>query len=233
MTISGAGECGHPLPRGARAHARYCSSSCRQAAYRRRLDPDLRPRGARAGRAGQPAGSLRVIPGGAGSAASEQNRALSPATVSSPRSTDRDVIPLHAHSGRLCAVCMTHRHERIRVAPRARASAEILAAAMRREGGDIGPAIDAGYSYRHALRIRAGWRGAGRSGAPVPYTSRGYANGYPTGGSPEALAQLTGRPHERPTHGADVLARIRIATARATDLAVGAHRLLELSRARA
>jgi hypothetical protein len=220
--------CGHILEAGVRTDARWCSPACRQSAYRRRVNPELRPRHARP----------RLLPGRSvdASAPERDHRESSPAVVrlepdriARSRAGARSTLPPHLHRGRLCAVCTTAAHLEVRVT--GRKSPELLAGEMRRAGGDYGPAMDAGYSYRHALRIRAGWRGAGRTGAPVPYDSRGYHNGYPVGRSPEQLARYTGRPVPRPSHGRDVLAKSRVALLRGAELASLAARLLELSRA--
>ena len=46
---------------------------------------------------------------------------------------------------------------------RRRYPAELIAARIRRDGGDVwGAVLDYGISYSHACRIRAGWRPRGR-----------------------------------------------------------------------
>lgn len=219
--------CGHQLPRGARAHALYCSPACRQAAYRRRVNPELVARGARRLEART---ELRILEGGVGTvdalpSPSEIRRSLGFAPEPSrltrePRSTDT----VHACTGRVCAVCTTERFLEIRVPTRARIrrSPELVAEAMRAEGGDLGPALDAGYGYRQALRIRAGWRGDGRLAEPIPYTSRGYYSGLKSGPAQDR------RPTDAPHYGADVLERTRDVLERARVLAELAVLALEL-----
>ena len=51
---------------------------------------------------------------------------------------------------------------------RRRYSADLIAARIRQDGGDVWGAVLAfGVSYGHATRIRRGWRPAGRSAAPI------------------------------------------------------------------
>jgi hypothetical protein len=135
--------CGHRLEAGTRGHARWCSSACRQAAYRRRINPELRARGDRRDRP-----RLAVLDGGSALDARLQNRRPSarpdvvPATSPRRPTGDEPTIPPHAHSGRLCAVCMSSRHLEVRVAPRARRSAELLAHEIRKARGDTGRPVE-------------------------------------------------------------------------------------------
>ena len=92
-------------------------------------------------------------------------------------------VPLHVHNPRLCATCMPVRFTAIKAAPHARVPAAAVAAKIARTPGhDVWPAVlEFGISYRHALAIRAGFRGAGRRAAAIPYASRGYINGQRPG----------------------------------------------------
>jgi hypothetical protein len=100
--------------------------------------------------------------------------------------SDSDVpagVPSHVCNPRLCATCMPVRFAAIRTASHARVNAAAVAAKIARTPGhDVWPAVLAfKISYRHALAIRAGWRGGGRQAAPIPYASRGYINGQRPG----------------------------------------------------
>ena len=51
---------------------------------------------------------------------------------------------------------------------RRRLPVELIAARIRRDGGDVwGAVLTFGVSYGHACRIRAGWRPAGHRAAPI------------------------------------------------------------------
>lgn len=199
-TKRNARACGHPLPETARRDARYCSPACRQAAYRERHGAT--PRGRRA-----PA--LVVVDGtgrlGAGHVA--ENQESDPPTPGFPpplesEPTGARAVPAvpadHAHNGRLCAACMSARHAELRRAPRARRSAEPIAATIRRDRGQVWGAVrEYGITYEHALRIRRGWRGAGRTAPAIRYRSRGWTEAGPNGGGRRwrelQLAELRGR----------------------------------------
>jgi hypothetical protein len=59
-----------------------------------------------------------------------------------------------------------------------------LADGIEKASGDVWPAINRfNISYPHALRIRNGWRGAGRVAAPLPYHSRAWTSGRRNGWS--------------------------------------------------
>jgi len=203
--------CRHALPAGARADSRYCSPACRQAAYRRRIDPQLTPRGARR----SPAVDNRVDAGptieagtpGTGHPPRVEQRAATPSVVS---------IPGHVHSpsARLCVECVTSRHAQLQPAPRARVSAELVAHVIRHtpHGSVHVAARRFGISTRHAERIRAGWRGAGRLADPIPHRSTGWVDGYHTGHDPETRAYMTGEAQLAYRHpSADVRARAPLA----------------------
>lgn len=168
-------QCFEALPAGTLARARYCSSPCRQAAYRRRAAglPELEA----------PALSVGPTPyvdDGAQNRKSLRTRSPRPTVAArlSVVSTDHD------HSPRLCAHCTQERYLEIRPAPRARVSAELVAARIRRAHGNVWPAVVAfGISYRHALTIRAGWRGDRRRVEPLHYRSRGWQSGRRPGWS--------------------------------------------------
>jgi hypothetical protein len=103
------------------------------------------------------------------------------------------VVHDHEHSPRLCATCTERRYLEIRPAPRARVSAELVAARIRADGGAVWGAVrDFGIGYRHALDIRAGWRGAGRTAEPIPYSAGGWTNGRRHGWSVDRLRVLPG-----------------------------------------
>lgn len=183
--------CGAPFE-ARRSTARYCSDACRQVAFRRR--------GAEA---------RRAVYG----SATDPNRLPEPLEAHHPRSdpkrakharrvetSDLSPIPMHAHDGRLCVPCITARHEQLKPAPRARVSAAAVAARIRADHGDVFGAVSAfGISYEHALRIRRGWRGAGRSAEPIPFRSRGWVGdgsghrvGWHSRAGAQSLAQLYG-----------------------------------------
>jgi hypothetical protein len=93
----------------------------------------------------------------------------------------------------LCATCIARRYLEIRPAPRARISPTLIAARIRADGGDVWPAVLAlGVSYRHALEIRAGWRGARRLAEPIPYRARGWISGRRPGWSERSLRIIAG-----------------------------------------
>jgi hypothetical protein len=55
---------------------------------------------------------------------------------------------------------------------RRHAPAELIAAAIRRDAGNVWPAVAAfDVSYRHATRIRAGWRPGGERADPIRHRS--------------------------------------------------------------
>jgi hypothetical protein len=65
-------------------------------------------------------------------------------------------------------VCVERRYLELRRAPRARIAAELVADRIRAARGAVWPAVlELGIGYRHALAIRAGWRGAGRYVEPI------------------------------------------------------------------
>lgn len=99
-------------------------------------------------------------------------------------------VPPHVCNPRLCAVCLPVRFAAIKAAPHARVPAAAVAAKIARTPGHtVWPAVlEFGISYRHALAIRAGFRGAGRRAAAIPYASRGYVNGQRPGW--QALREL-------------------------------------------
>jgi hypothetical protein len=166
-------RCGHALPAGSRRHARWCSNACRQSAYRAR----------RAGPA-EPVARVdeRVENHGSGSRARRAHRSAPPVAV--PRSGAHAVEVPHEHSPRLCAVCMEARTIELRRAPRARVNAELVARRIRADGGDVdGAAHEFGLEYSHANAIRRGFRGAGRTAEPIPYSSRGWTSGRRNGWS--------------------------------------------------
>jgi hypothetical protein len=81
---------------------------------------------------------------------------------------------------------MGERHAELKAAPRARVPAALVAEAIAEAGGDVWPAINryhVSYPHAHALRIRSGWRGAGRLAAPLPYHSRAWTSGRRNGWS--------------------------------------------------
>lgn len=182
LTLSALGvtaKCGHALPRLARSDARWCSDACRQYAYRVRRDAAKRDRNA----AVIPAGITQLRASSATSSVVDpaSGSAVPVELVADPES-DLLVIPPHAHDARLCAVCMTLKLEAVRRAPGARVNAEAVAGTIRRARGDVWRAvIEYGISYSHALRIRAGWRGAGRQAPAIRYRSRGWTDGAQNG----------------------------------------------------
>ena len=179
-------KCGDPLPAGARRDARYCGNACRQADFRRRrhigASDELAPV------LGRPGPSESIDSSAQNHESIRARRILRPvaAVVSAV-----PVVDDHEHSPRLCAVCTERRYLEIRPAPRARVSAELVAARIRADGGSVWGAVNAfGISYRHALEIRAGWRGAGRLGEPVAYAAGGWINGRRNGWSVDRLRAL-------------------------------------------
>ena len=103
----------------------------------------------------------------------------------------------HVHDARLCAPCMAARFATLNPRPRRRGrhSADLIAQTIRLHGGSVWPAVvEYGVSYRHACRIRAGWRPGGRRAIPVPYVSRGWIDGERGGSWTEAeLREAWGR----------------------------------------
>jgi hypothetical protein len=89
----------------------------------------------------------------------------------------------HIHDRRLCPPCVVGRFIGLNPRPRRqRHSPELVAQSIRAHGGDVLPAVVAfGVSYRHACRIRAGWRPGGRRSVPIPYESAGWSNGQRIG----------------------------------------------------
>ena len=196
--------CRHALPAGARADSRYCSPACRQLAYRRRH-----------GVLGRPTVDNRVDAGstieagttGTGHPPRVEQRAATPSVVP---------IPEHVHSpsARLCVECVTSRHAQLQPAPRARVSAELVAHVIRHtpHGSVHVAARRFGISTRHAERIRAGWRGAGRLADPIPHSSVGWTDGYHNGHDPVTVAYMTGQAQLAYRHpSADVRARAPLA----------------------
>ena len=151
-------RCGGPIPPGARRDARYCSSPCRQAAYRRRAT-------------GQPAGELVALPRQLSTVAPAY---AAPSTRAHARRVAARIEPVsiaaadHDHSSRLCAVCMTRRHESIRRARHGRVSAEIVAQRIRRDRGVVWGAV---HRVRDQLFARA--RDPGRLARRAPHGARG------------------------------------------------------------
>jgi hypothetical protein len=79
---------------------------------------------------------------------------------------------------------MGERHAELVAAPRARVSAALVAEAIDKAHGNVWPAINRFHiSYPHAVRIRNGWRGAGRVAPPLPYHSRAWTSGRRNGWS--------------------------------------------------
>jgi hypothetical protein len=110
-----------------------------------------------------------------------------------PRLTSPVPVDAHTHTPRLCAWCMTERYLELRPARRSRVSAELVAARIRRAHGNVWPAVVAyGISYRHALAIRAGFRGEGRLAEPIPYSAGGWTNGRRNGWAADRLRLLPG-----------------------------------------
>jgi hypothetical protein len=104
--------------------------------------------------------------------------------VVAPRDLVLSEVVDHDHDARLCAPCACRRYREIRRAPRATVNADLVAATIREAGGDVWPAVvEHGISYRHALAIRAEWRGADRRAEPIPYRSRGWVDGRRNGWS--------------------------------------------------
>ena len=92
-----------------------------------------------------------------------------------PRQTGRPSLTLSEERPRLNAAWITRRHLQLVAAPRTRVHPELVAAAIRADGGDVwGAVVRFGISYGHALRIRRGWRGGARWAEAIPYRSRGY-----------------------------------------------------------
>ena len=92
---------------------------------------------------------------------------------------------------------MTRRHEEIRTARRGHVSAELVAERIRADAGNVWPACRIfGVSYRHALEIRAGWRGDGRRAEPIPYSAGAWTNGRKNGWSAERELVLVGSREE-------------------------------------
>ena len=93
------------------------------------------------------------------------------------------LVPPHVHNPRLCATCMPVRFAELKTAPHAKIPAAAVAAKIRRTPDhSVWPAVaEFGISYRHALAIRAGWRGGGRQASPIPYASRGWYSGHRPG----------------------------------------------------
>jgi hypothetical protein len=89
---------------------------------------------------------------------------------------------LHEHDPRLCAPCTSRRYREIRRAPRATVDAELVARTIAARGV-WAAVVEHGIGYRHALAIRAGWRGDGRRAEPIPYRSRGWVDGRRNGWS--------------------------------------------------
>lgn len=106
-------------------------------------------------------------------------------------SGDAFVLP-HIHDARLCAPCMAARFRTLNPGARRPAvAAEAVAAEIRRHDGNVWPAVIAfGISYRHACRIRAGWRPGGRRAFAIPYVSRGWISGARAGGAPWTESEL-------------------------------------------
>lgn len=98
----------------------------------------------------------------------------------------------HLHDRRLCAPCIAARF--VALNPRTRRirhSPELIAQEIRLHGGNVWPAIITfGISYRHACRIRAGWRPGGQRAVPVPYVSRGWISGQRVGSWTESELRL-------------------------------------------
>lgn len=90
----------------------------------------------------------------------------------------------HDHDARLCVTCTARRHAELNPsARRHHVSVELVAARIRRDDGDVWGAINAfDISYRHACRIRNGWRPGGRRAPAIPYRSRGWISGARVGG---------------------------------------------------
>ena len=64
------------------------------------------------------------------------------------------------------------------------ARAEWIAGLIRRDHGNVWPAMrEMGISYGYACQIRRGWRPSGVQAEPIPYRSRGWANGRRVGWS--------------------------------------------------
>jgi len=173
----------------ARETAVWCSGACRVAAHR-------------AARAGAPISTIPAaveLPSGAQLDGRADN--VGPGS-SGPRpiAARLSAVPVeadHDHSPRLCATCMTRRHEEIRPARRSHVSAELVARQIRADAGNVWPACRIfGVSYRHALEIRAGWRGDGRRAEPIPYTAGAWTNGRKHGWSAERELALVGSREE-------------------------------------
>lgn len=172
-TLRVIGRCGHALPAGSRRDARYCSPACRQLAYRTRRDGVPAPSTPELERVENPESDPRA----------RRARRLAPPVAVHPSGAHAVDVP-HEHSPRLCAVCMEARARELRKATRARVSAELVARAIRADGGEVdGAAYAFGISANHANAIRAGFRGDGRRAAPIPYSSRGWTNGRRNGWS--------------------------------------------------
>lgn len=187
------GRCGHALPAGSRRDARWCSDSCRQAAYRRR------------GRTGSdsplPAGSgrSRAVDGEEQNHESDRARRRPPPIAARGRAHVVDAP--HEHSPRLCITCTQARALELARAPRSRVNAELVAERIRQDRGELDGAAHAfGISENHAAAIRRGWRGAGRRAPAIPYSSRGYTNGRRNGWSSRTplLRLLALEPGRRP-----------------------------------
>ena len=171
-------RCGDELLAGTRRHAAYCSSACRQAAYRRRA-------------AGLPAGEIVGLADRladparwAGQARDNVGSRAHERPIRRARGSLSIDVPEHDHSPRLCATCVAAKHEILRAAPRARISAELVARRIRDDGGSVWGAMDAfEIAYSTAIAIRAGYRGAGRRAGPIPYRSRGWQSGRQNGHS--------------------------------------------------
>ena len=172
-------RCGHALPAGARAHARWCSDSCRQRAYR-----------VRAGQRSTPAVEPLLMGSGgvderAQNRESERARRHARPIVARPGAQGAHAVDApHDHSPRLCPTCMQARALELRRAPRARVTAELVARRIAADDGDVwGAVVEYGISYSRALEIRAGERGAGRRAPRIPSRSRGWTNGKRNGWS--------------------------------------------------
>lgn len=186
-------RCGAPFL-AARTTALYCGATCRVAAHRAEL-------------AGAPVAELRAAASVAGDAVARPAADDLGSGLTAPVAADGarlavlpDPVRDHDHNPRLCATCVARAHAELRPAPRATVSAELVADTIRRHGGDVWHAVNEhGIGYRHALAIRAGWRGDGRWAEPIPYVSRGITNGRRNGwsGSGHELRVLEGGDLER------------------------------------